>query len=175
MKQYLLFAGTETIKTGGLHGFAGDFDTVTEAFLSLVDQQTASEWWHVLDTKTGEVYERRHIRMNNGMIGFQRSDWVVGTPAKKVPIAAPGAPKVAELSELEIGLRSVVANGVKAGNQANGSAADDKTVPGGAEVVDAFLGLDESAVDGQSISPGAKSIEQSTFAERPQRREWTWR
>ncbi len=27
MKQYLLFAGTETNKTGGLHGFAGDFDT----------------------------------------------------------------------------------------------------------------------------------------------------
>jgi endonuclease IV len=126
MKQYLLFAGTETNKTGGLHGFAGDFDTVAEAFLSLVDQQTASEWWHVLDTKTGEVYERRHIRMNNGMIGFQRSDWVVGTPAKKVPIAAPTpapvvaptAAKVAELSELEIGLRSVVANGVKASNGA---------------------------------------------------------
>jgi hypothetical protein len=124
MKQYLLFAGTETNKTGGLHGFAGDFDTVAEAFLSLVDQQTASEWWHVLDTKTGEVYERRHIRMNNGMIGFQRSDWVVGTPAKKMPIAAPTpapvvtptAAKAAELTELEIGLRSVVANGVKASN-----------------------------------------------------------
>jgi hypothetical protein len=125
MKQYLLFAGTETNKTGGIHGFAGDFDTVAEAFLSLVDQQTASEWWHVLDTKTGEVYERRHIRMNNGMIGFQRSEWVVGSAAKKVSIAAPApapapapvvAPtvaKVAELSELEIGLRSVVANGVK--------------------------------------------------------------
>ena len=115
MKQYLLFAGTETNKTGGLHGFAGDFDTVAEAFLSLVDQQTASEWWHVLDTKTG---------MNNGMIGFQRSDWVVGAPAKKVPIAAPGAAKVGELSELELGLRSVVANGVKASNQGNGAAAD---------------------------------------------------
>jgi hypothetical protein len=125
MKQYLLFAGTETNKTGGLHGFAGDFDTVAEAFLSLVDHQTASEWWHVLDTKSGEVYERRHIRMNNGMIGFQRSDWIVGTPAKKMPIAAPGSAKIAELSELEIGLRSVVANGVKASNgQSNGAAAD---------------------------------------------------
>jgi hypothetical protein len=174
MKQYLLFAGTETNKTGGLHGFAGDFDTVTEAFLSLVDQQTASEWWHVLDTKTGEVYERRHIRMNNGMIGFQRSDWVAGTPAKKVPIAAPGATKVGELSELELGLRSVVANGVKASAEANGSAADDKTISDGAEIFEAFL-LDESAVDGQSSSSGAKSIEQSTFAERPQRRGWTWR
>ncbi|HEV2560132.1 MAG TPA: hypothetical protein VGU45_16035 [Microvirga sp.] len=135
MKQYLLFAGTETNKVGGLHGFAGDFDTVAEAFLSLVDQQTASEWWHVLDTKSGEVYERRHIRMNNGMIGFQRSEWVVGSGAKKPSIAAPqpaAAPvvatspaKVAELSELEIGLRSVVANGVKASNgHVNGHAAE---------------------------------------------------
>ncbi len=115
MKQYLLFAGTETNKTGGLHGFAGDFDTVAEAFLSLVDQQTASEWWHVLDTKTGEVIERRHVRTNNGMIGFQRSDWVIGTPAKKAPISLPSTAD-SDLSDLEVGLRSVVVNGIKNGN-----------------------------------------------------------
>ena len=135
MKQFLLFAGKDGAKAVGVNGFIGDFDSVAEAFLSLVDNQTPSEWWHVLDTKTGEVYERRHIRMNNGMIGFQRSDWVVGTAAKKVsiaaptpapaPVVAPTVAKVAELSELEIGLRSVVANGVKASNgHVNGVAAD---------------------------------------------------
>jgi hypothetical protein len=112
MKQFLLFAGTEAAKVDGVRGFIGDFDSVAEAFLSLVDQQTPSEWWHVLDTKTGEVTERRHIRTSNGMIGFHRSDWVVGTPAKKGPIALPSTAE-SDLSELEVGLRSVVVNGIK--------------------------------------------------------------
>ena len=115
MKQFLLFAGKDGSKTTGVNGFAGDFDSVAEAFLSLIDQQTPSEWWHVLDTKTGEVIERRHIRASNGMIGFQRSDWVVGTPAKKAPISLPSTAD-SDLSDLEVGLRTVVVNGIKNGN-----------------------------------------------------------
>jgi hypothetical protein len=127
MKQFLLFAGTEAAKASGVNGFVADFDSVAEAFLSLIDHQTASEWWHVLDTQSGEVFERRHIRTSNGMIGFQRSDRVVGTQARKsVPISAP-APKGADLNELEAGLRNVVTNGIKNGSgnghaHANGTA-----------------------------------------------------
>jgi hypothetical protein len=101
-----------------------DFDSAADAFLSLVDQQTPSEWWHILDTQTGEVIERRHIRTSNGMIGFQRSERVVGSQATKktLPIAAP-TPKAADLSDLEAGLRTVVTNGVRNGNgHANGHA-----------------------------------------------------
>lgn len=120
MKQFLLFAGTETTKTDGVNGLAGDFDSAAEAFLSLVDKQTPSEWWHVLDTQTGEVIERRHVRMSNGMIGFQRSERVVGAQAKKLPISAP-IPKGSDLNGLEADLRTVVTNGFKNGNgQANG-------------------------------------------------------
>jgi hypothetical protein len=120
MKQFLLFAGTESAKTAGVHGLVGDFDSIADAFLSLVDHQTPSEWWHVLDTKTGEVYERRHIRTNNGMVAFQRSEWVVGTSSKKPAIALPTT-KGADLSELEAGLRTVVTTGLKNGNgHANG-------------------------------------------------------
>jgi hypothetical protein len=120
MKQYLLFAGTEAAKEVGIHGFVRDFDSVAEAFLSLVDDQTPAAWWHVLDTKTGEVIERRHVRLNNGVIGFQRSDWVVGTAAKPAVITAHAA-KGSDLSELEAGLRAVVTSGVKNGNgHANG-------------------------------------------------------
>jgi hypothetical protein len=120
MKQYLLFAGTESSKTVGVNGFVGDFDSVAEAFLHIVDHQTPSEWWHVLDTQTGEVVERRHIRMNNGMLGFHRSDWIIGQKAQKV--SAP-MPKNADFSELEAGLRAVVTNGVRSGGgQANGNA-----------------------------------------------------
>jgi hypothetical protein len=124
MKQFLLFAGTEATKAPGVTGFVNDFDSAAEAFLSLVDQQTPSEWWHILDTQTGEVIERRHIRTSNGMIGFQRSEQVVGSQATKktLPIAAPG-PKAADLSDLEAGLRTVVTNGIRNGNgHANGHA-----------------------------------------------------
>jgi hypothetical protein len=126
MKQYLLFAGTEAAKSDGVRGFVGDFDSIAEAFLSLVDQQTPSEWWHVLDTKTGEVTERRHIRTTNGMVGFQRSDWVIGTPAKKGPIALPSTAE-SDLSELEVGLRSVVVNGIKSGGRPNAPQANGHT------------------------------------------------
>jgi len=123
MKQFLLFAGTDSAKTEGVRGFVGDFDSVAEAFLSLVDHQTPSEWWHILDTKTGEVTERRHLRTSNGTINFQRSEWVVGTPAKKAPISLPSTAD-SDLSDLEVGLRSVVVNGIKGngrpGAQANG-------------------------------------------------------
>jgi hypothetical protein len=121
MKQYLLFAGTESSKTVGVNGFVGDFDSIAEAFLHIVDHQTPSEWWHVLDTQTGEVVERRHIRMSNGMIGFHRSDWVIGSKAPKDSASATA--KGTDLSELEAGLRSVVVNGVKNGGaHANGHA-----------------------------------------------------
>ena len=127
MKQFLLFAGSESAKADGVRGFVGDFDSAAEAFLSLVDHQTPSEWWHVLDTKTGEVIERRHMRTSNGMIGFQRSDWVVGTPAKKAPISLPSTAD-SDLSDLEVGLRSVVVNGIKnngrPGAQSNGHASE---------------------------------------------------
>jgi hypothetical protein len=128
MKQYLLFAGAEDSTTVGVQGLVGDFDSVAEAFLSLVDNQTPSEWWHVLDTRTGEVIERRHIRVSNGMIGFQRSDWVAGAsePAASTTIATA---KGADLTELEAGLRAVVTNGIKKSNghaegHANGAAAE---------------------------------------------------
>src|SRR4028118_1920455 len=91
MKQFLLFAGTQATKANGVNGFIGDFDSAAEAFLSLGDHQTPSEWWHVLDTQTGEVIERRHIRTSNGMIGFQRSDRFVGSQAKKMPVSLPAA------------------------------------------------------------------------------------
>ena len=143
MKQYLLFAGREETNLKGVHGFVGDFDSFAEAFVALVDQQTPSQWWHVLDTKTGEVVERQNLKVNNGMIGFQRSDWVVGQPTKEeaiaaltpapapVPAISVSLPKAADLNAMEADLRSVVASGVKNGHangkangHANGAAAD---------------------------------------------------
>ena len=143
MKQYLLFAGREGTNLKGVNGLVGDFDSFAEAFVSLVDQQTPAQWWHVLDTKTGEVVERRHLKVHNGMIGFERSEWVAGQPAREEPIAVPAPaaalsvslPKAVDLNALEADLRSVVAGGVKNGpthgaanskanGHANGAAAD---------------------------------------------------
>ena len=127
MKQYLLFAGREETNLKGVHGFVGDFDSFAEAFVALVDRQTPSEWWHVLDTKTGEVVERQHLKVHNGMIGFERSHWVAGQPVKVEPVASLGPsisvslPKGPDLNALEADLRSAVVTGVKNGH-ANGAA-----------------------------------------------------
>ena len=99
MKRFLLFAGTDIIKANGVTGFVADFDTSVEALVSLVDHQTPCEWWHILDTRTGEVIERRQIRLSNGTIDFERSDRIVGTQARTMPISAP-APKGADLNRL---------------------------------------------------------------------------
>ncbi len=131
MKQYLLFAGREDASVRGVHGYVGDFDSFAEAFVALVDRQTPSEWWHVLDTKTGEVVERQHLKINNGMISFERSHWVAGQPSREEAIAplppaqapaiAVSLPKTADLNALEADLRAVVTTGVKNGH-ANGKA-----------------------------------------------------
>ncbi len=127
MKQYLLFAGQEDTNLKGIHGFVGDFDSFAEAFVSLVDRQTPSQWWHILDTKTGEVVERRHLKVHNGMVGFERSEWVAGQFIKEEPITVPApaapapAPKLPDLSALEADLRSALVTGTKSGH-ANGAA-----------------------------------------------------
>jgi hypothetical protein len=145
MKQYLLFAGRGDAHLRGVQALVGDFDSFAEAFVSLVDQQTLAQWWHILDTKSGEVVERRHLKMHNGMIGFERSDWVLGESSKAEPVvaAAPNAngaarpetpalptsgpaisvslPKAADLGSLEADLRTAVASSVKNGH-ANGAA-----------------------------------------------------
>jgi hypothetical protein len=126
MKQFLLFAGTESEKAVGVNGLVGDYDSAAEALLSIVDNQTPAQWWQILDTKTGEVVERRHVRVSNGMIGFNKSERTVGTSAKKLAISAPST-KAAELADLEAGMRAVVNGGFKNGNghpngHANGSA-----------------------------------------------------
>ncbi len=102
MKQFLLFAGTNENASGGVHGFIGDFDSIAEAFTALVDGQVPSEWWHVLDTRTGEVVERQHLKTAKGMIGFQKSDWVLGTPSTLPSVRG------ADLSDLDISLTAAV-------------------------------------------------------------------
>jgi len=126
MKQYLLFAGMKSAATVGVHGLAGDFDSVAEACLSLVDRQTPGEWWHVLDTRTGEITERRHIRTKNGMISFQKSDWVAGQATEQTPHLPPAK----GLDELEADLQSVMAIAITdesspSGGYANGAAAEN--------------------------------------------------
>ncbi len=133
MKQYLLFAGRGDTNLKGVHGVVGDFDSFAEAFVSLVDRQTLSEWWHILDTKSGEVVERQHLKVHNGMIGFERSHWVVGQTSKEEVVATPAPtpvttvslPKAPDLNALEADLRSAVVTGVKNGHAygaANGKA-----------------------------------------------------
>ena len=134
MKQYLLFAGREDTNLKGVHGFVGDFDSFAEAFVALVDRQAPSQWWHILDTKTGEVVERQHLKVHNGMVGFERSHWVLGHPVREEAITLPPPataiePALPEIDAIEADLRSVLTNGLKNGHthgrvsgRANGAA-----------------------------------------------------
>ena len=122
MKRFILFAGTDASKTVGVNGLAGDYETALEAYVSLVDNQTPSEWWHILDTQTGEVIERRHLKVN-GSLSFMRSDRIVGSQAPRAPIAfrpnmqTSGAEAA---KELEAGIRATVASVSKANGNAPG-------------------------------------------------------
>lgn len=123
MKQFLLFAGQEDTSSKGVHGFVGDFDSFAEAFVFLIDHQTPSQWWHILDTTTGEVVERRHLKISNNMIGFQRSDWTIGQASLQgaiTPVSLPPAaplPTAPNLVRLEAELRSANTPGMKNGRQ----------------------------------------------------------
>ncbi|MBM1171398.1 hypothetical protein [Microvirga arabica] len=122
MKRFLLFAGTETSKNVGANGLAGDYETALEAYVSLVDNQTPSEWWHILDTQTGEVIERRHLKVN-GTLSFMRSDRVVGSQASRAPITFRPALQTSgadAAKELEAGLRATVASVTKPNGNSNG-------------------------------------------------------
>ncbi len=119
MKQFLLFAGQDDTNARGAQGLVGDFDSFAEAFVSLIDHQTPSQWWHILDTKTGEVIERRHLKISNNMIGFQRSEWTIGQASQQgaiTPLSLPPAaslPTAPNLVRLEAELRSANAPGLK--------------------------------------------------------------
>ncbi|MBM6580983.1 hypothetical protein ILT44_12385 [Microvirga sp. BT689] len=122
MKRFLLFAGTEASKTVGVNGFAGDYETALEAYVSLVDNQTPSEWWHILDTQTGEVVERRHLKVN-GSLSFMRSDRIIGSQAQRTPITIRPTLQTSGgdvAKELEAGIRATVASVGKPNGNANG-------------------------------------------------------
>jgi hypothetical protein len=122
MKRFLLFAGTETSKTVGVNGLSGDYETALEAYVSLVDNQTPSEWWHILDTQTGEVIERRHLKVN-GSLSFTRSDRIIGSQAQRTPITVRPALQTSgadAAKELEAGIRVNVASMSKPNGSSNG-------------------------------------------------------
>jgi hypothetical protein len=122
MKRFLLFAGTETSKSVGVNGLAGDYETALEAYVSLVDNQTPSEWWHILDTQTGEVIERRHLKVN-GSLSFMRSDRILGSQALRTPITVRPALQTNGVDvsrELEAGIRASGASVSKPNGSANG-------------------------------------------------------
>lgn len=70
MKRYLLFVGYNYYPSGGWDDFVNSYDTVEEAMLAVNDKETPYfkqdaflsypktignvDWWHVIDTTTGE-------------------------------------------------------------------------------------------------------------------------
>ena len=53
LQQFIVFAGDNYYPGGGWDDFQGSYETLQEA---LTEAPALGEWWHIVDTKTGEVY-----------------------------------------------------------------------------------------------------------------------
>lgn len=58
--RYMLFAGYNYYPQGGMNDYVGRYDTMVKAIESLADRH---EWFNVLDTETGRVYEHYDARV----------------------------------------------------------------------------------------------------------------
>jgi hypothetical protein len=119
MKRFLLFAGNEHSRGFGANGLINDFDSAAEALVSMVDHQIPSTWWHVLDTQTGEVIDREHVRIKDGVLSFATSERIVGAKAPQKP-AMPSV-AAAPFGDLEHTLRTAVETSVRGNGRANGT------------------------------------------------------
>ena len=52
-KRFMLFAGRNYYPSGGMDDYVRSFDTVEQAISNI----GFNDWMHVLDSKTGEVYD----------------------------------------------------------------------------------------------------------------------
>jgi hypothetical protein len=62
MKRYLLFAGPNYYPAGGADDLIGDFDTMVLVVKEIRDIR--ADWWNVLDTETGQTYNKYHEPKN---------------------------------------------------------------------------------------------------------------
>lgn len=56
MKRYLLFVGDNYYPFGGARDLLGDFDTISKCVKSIKTTDRRVDWWNILDTKTGQIY-----------------------------------------------------------------------------------------------------------------------
>ena len=125
MKQFLLFAGTDAARADGVNGSSETSRPQPTPFCPSSTVKLHRNGGMSSTLRPAKSSSAVHIRTSNGMIGFQRSDRVVGTHAKKLPISTPisaTTQKAADhLNGLEADVRAVATTGAKNGNgHANG-------------------------------------------------------
>ena len=61
-ERFMLFAGSHYYPGGGMNDYVRSFDTVEQAISNIGTGWAArNDWMHVLDSKTGEVYNTNLI------------------------------------------------------------------------------------------------------------------
>lgn len=55
MKRFHLFVGDNYYPDGGAKDLQGSFDTIGEAVEHVANMRNGADWWHVLDSSTGEI------------------------------------------------------------------------------------------------------------------------
>lgn len=55
--RYMLFAGYNYYPEGGMNDFRGRFDTMVQAIQAIGAAHSRYEWFNILDTETGRVYD----------------------------------------------------------------------------------------------------------------------
>jgi len=62
INRYWLFTGDNYYPEGGMHDFRGKFETMLDAIVNI----GRADWVHVLDTKTGYVYNEYQFKHKSG-------------------------------------------------------------------------------------------------------------
>lgn len=58
MKRFHLFAGDDYYPAGGARDLRGSFDSVWDAVEHMANKP--ADWWHVLDSQTGQIVKESH-------------------------------------------------------------------------------------------------------------------
>jgi hypothetical protein len=72
MDRYLLFSGEAYYPGGGAEDFRGSYPTLVECMQA---DGVFDQWWNVLDTRTGRVYNYHEVEFG------RRLEWAAGIDA----------------------------------------------------------------------------------------------
>ena len=60
-KPFLAFCGAHYYPNGGWGDVVDYFDTVEDALAALLNSRLETDWWHIVDIRTGQIVRKREM------------------------------------------------------------------------------------------------------------------